>query len=118
MPIPPERLALAQRLIDPRQFDTLRANMEAQNPDGAALLFTGVDRADVLRAAAEAWAEHLTDDEMTQLIAFFESPIGQKYRATQAKVAQATSKIFSGSMPASLEKLHRMMLDAERLREE
>src|SRR5687768_3373724 len=88
-PVPSERLALAYRLLAAIRYDSFRSNMEASMPQGASLLFAGVDQADVRRLAAEAWATHLNEEELARLIDFFESPAGQKYLDTLPRVTEA-----------------------------
>ena len=108
-PVTPERLALAQRFLDALQYDRFRSEMEKSNPLGASLGFAGVDQAEVRRVAAEAYATHLSDDELLALIEFFDSPVGRKYRDTQNLVVEATKSVFSASMPDTLQELKRMM---------
>lgn len=108
-PITPERVALAQRLLDALQYDRFRSDMEKSMPKGASLAFAGVDQAEVRRVAAEAWATHLSDDELVTLIDFFSSPIGQKYRDTQSLVVEATRSVFTSTMSDAMKQLKRML---------
>jgi hypothetical protein len=108
-PVTPERLALAQRFLDAVQYDRFRSEMEKSNPMGASLAFAGVDQAEVRRVTAEAYATHLSDDELLALIEFFESPVGRKYRDTQPLVVEATKSLFSISMPDAMEQIKRML---------
>jgi hypothetical protein len=91
------------------QYDRFRSEMEKSNPLGASLGFAGVDQAEVRRVAAEAYATHLSDDELLALIEFFDSPVGRKYRDTQPLVVEATKSLFSISMPDAMEQIKRML---------
>lgn len=113
--VPPERLALAYRLLTAIRFDAMRTSMQSSMPQGAAsLLFAGVDQSEVRRLAAEAWAALLTDEELSQLIEFFESPTGQKYMDAQSRVVEAMKPAFAASVAESMKQLTRDMLGAGR----
>jgi uncharacterized protein len=99
-PIDPERLRLARRVLDAtdvtRPFDEIlpdiadraKTTLIRSNPQMQLGIINVVDkvalemverRAELENIMARIWAETFSDEELEELLAFYESPLGQKY---------------------------------------
>jgi uncharacterized protein len=99
-PIDPERLRLARRVLDAtdvtRPFDEIlpdiadraKTTLIRSNPQMQLGIINVVDkvalemverRAELENIMARIWAESFSDEELEELLAFYQSPIGQKY---------------------------------------
>ena len=47
-----------------------------------------IDTSELLTLSAASWDKHYSHDEIKQLVAFYESPIGKKMVATQPLIVQ------------------------------
>lgn len=103
----PNRLVLANRLLDAMDFDSSRSRAEAHFAPTRSPQAEQVAKADaafrakyltreVLRPPlAQAYAKLFSAAELTELIAFYESPTGKKLTRLQPELAGALQGVFS-----------------------
>ena len=95
----PDRLTLANHLLDVMGFDTQMGRLRPDySGDEPPVMKTAAGKAlrefqakyvtpAVLRPVfAAAYAERFTDDQLRQLIAFYESPVGRRFTVEQPKI--------------------------------
>jgi hypothetical protein len=118
----PERLALANRLLDALDFDnTSRRFRSRQMPgvsdegrtamDAIASIEEKALTPEKLRPpVAKAYASLFSEDELRRLIAFYESPIGRRYTAVQPQIADSMQRVISEAFEEYGDELKKTLL--------
>jgi hypothetical protein len=118
----PERLTLANRLLDAMDFDNTRSRFNSQTVPGRSPQAEQAAKADaaftakymgpkVLRQPlVEAYATLFTAEELRELVAFYESPTGRKLTKSQPELANALQGVMSRVYRDHLEEYSRDVL--------
>jgi hypothetical protein len=100
----PNKLQLANRLLDAIQFDSWAERLAApQTPSSDSASFDryrafikkNLDMGRLRERAAARYAELFTEHELTELVSFLESPTGRKYTDSQPKVGEVIQPIIA-----------------------
>ena len=117
----PDRIALANSLLDAMDFDHAPDRMAAlrlRSADSAAQAgFSGLQAfakkfftpQNLRPAMAKAYAELFTDDELRELIAFYQSPVAKKLTGLQATLAEKNQAIVAQIIQDNMDEYLRTM---------
>jgi hypothetical protein len=115
----PARLDLANRLLDAIQFDRLVDRMGAPQSSSAdtatiqryrAFITKHLDVRRLRERAAAQYAELFTEEELGELVRFFESPAGRKYTSSQPKIIEAIQPIIAAVFREHFDEYRREVL--------
>jgi len=118
---PPERIALANTLLDAMDFDhssDRMAAMRLRSADPAAQAgYSGLQAfakryftpENLRPATAKAYAELFTDDELHDLINFYQSPVAKKLTKLQPTLGERNQAIVAQIIQDNMDEYLRMM---------